>query len=55
MVWYLDIAMPVEFVNVLTPNCLPPHKLTLKEGAIDYVVRNLNANIGLVNGQRLEL
>ena len=54
--WYnLDIAMPVEFVNFLTPNGLPPHNLTSEEGAIVYVVRNLNANIGLVNGQRFKI
>ena len=54
--WYdLDIAMLIEFVNFLTPNGLPPHKLTLQEGAIVYVVRNLNANIGLVNGQRFKI
>ena len=45
----------LEFVNFLTPNGLPPHQLTSKEGVIVYVVRNLNANIGLVNGQRFEI
>ena len=43
--WHdLDIAMPEEFVNFLTLNGLPSHKLTLKKEAIVYVVRNLNEN-----------
>ena len=51
----LETAVPIEFLNSLTPNGLPPHKLSLKVGAITYIVRNLNANCGLVNGQRLKI
>ena len=51
----LETALPIEFLNSLTPNGLPPHKLSLKVGAITYIVRNLNANCGLVNGQRLKI
>ena len=50
----LETAVPIEFLSSLTPNGLPPHKLSLK-GAITYIVRNLNANCGLVNGQRLKI
>ena len=42
-------------MNSLTPNGLPPHKLTSKKGAIIYIVRNLNSNTGLVNGQKLKI
>lgn len=44
---------PIEFVNSLTPSGLPPHELHLKPGAIIMLIRNLNANKGLVNGTRL--
>ena len=29
----LDMAMPIEFINSLTPNGSPSNKLSLKEGA----------------------
>lgn len=51
----LDIMLPTEFLNSLTPNGLPPHKLQLKIGAIVILLRNLNLNEGLCNGTRLSI
>ena len=46
------MAMPIEFINSLTPNGLPSNKLTLKEGANKVYVKctklyhyNIRANI----------
>ena len=45
--------IPVEFMNSLTPNGLPLHKLVLKVGSIVVLLRNLNVKEGLCNGTRL--
>ena len=42
----LDEVFPDEFINFSTPNGLPQHELTLKIGAIVYLLRNLNINAG---------
>lgn len=44
---------PVEFLNTLNINGLPPHKLCLKEGVIICLLRNMNKCLGLCNGTRL--
>lgn len=49
----LETIFPMEFLNTLTLNGLPPHKLKLKEGAIVILIRNINLNDGLCNGTRL--
>jgi len=37
---------PIEFLNSLEQNELPPHKLSLKENSIGILLRNLNPNKG---------
>ena len=42
-----------EYLQTLNPGNFPPSKLTLKEGCIVMLLRNLNPQIGLCNGTRL--
>ncbi|KAG5596918.1 hypothetical protein H5410_038150 [Solanum commersonii] len=42
-----------EYLNTLTPNGLPPHRLVLKENAPIMMLRNLDPSNGLCNGTRL--
>ena len=51
----LSELLPDEFLNSLTPNGLPPHKLILKKGAIIILLRNINLSDGLCNGTRLKV
>jgi PIF1-like helicase/Helitron helicase-like domain at N-terminus len=46
---------PHELLHELTPGGMPPHKLTLKVGAIIMLLRNLNVSEGLCNGSRLQV
>ena len=39
-----DVILSTEFLNSLTPNGFPPHKLKLKVDAIVVLLRNLNLN-----------
>jgi ATP-dependent DNA helicase PIF1 len=50
-----DILYPVEYLNSLSANNFPTHKLKLKIGAPVMLLRNLNQSIGLCNGTRLIL
>ena len=49
----LQNSIPREFINSITPNGLPPHKLIFKIAAIINLSRNLNLEDGLCNGTRL--
>lgn len=47
------LNIPIEYLNSITPSGMPPHKLTIKVGAIVMLIRNMNLGSGLVNGVRL--
>ncbi|XP_043474034.1 uncharacterized protein LOC122506104 [Leptopilina heterotoma] len=49
----INNIVPVEFLNSITPDGLPPHKLSLKVGSIIMLLRNMNLVQGLCNGTRL--
>ena len=44
---------PIDFLNSITPNGLPPHELKLKINCSVILLRNLDPNNGLCNGTRL--
>ncbi|XP_075499811.1 uncharacterized protein LOC142538359 [Primulina tabacum] len=44
---------PVEFLNSLTPNGLPPHTLMLKKNCPIMLLRNLDPSNGMCNGIRM--
>jgi len=44
---------PSEFLNILTPNGLPPHMLELKISCPIILLRNIDPANGLCNGTRL--
>jgi PIF1-like helicase/Helitron helicase-like domain at N-terminus/Helicase len=45
----------MEFINSLTPCGMPPHLLTLKNGCVVMLLRNINTKEGLCNGTRLKV
>ncbi|XP_062232422.1 uncharacterized protein LOC133929645 [Phragmites australis] len=44
---------PIDFLNSMTPNGLPPHLLKLKSNCPVILLRNLDPHNGLCNGTRL--
>ncbi|KAG2868807.1 hypothetical protein PC113_g683 [Phytophthora cactorum] len=44
-----------EVLHTVNINGIPPHKLTLKKGALIVMMRNLNPNLGLCSGTRLRI
>ena len=44
---------PIEFLNTITPDSTPPHKLVLKIGVPIILLRNISPIEGLCNGTRL--
>jgi ATP-dependent DNA helicase PIF1 len=48
-------VLPVEFLNSLNFNGIPPHNLHLNVGQALMLIRNLDAGHGLCNGTRLVL
>jgi len=50
-----NMALPPQHYNTQTPSGMPPHELTLKEGCIVILLRNLDVSLGLCNGTRLRV
>lgn len=48
-----DLLYPVEFLNSLSGNNFPQHRIILKRGVPIMLLRNLNQREGLCNGTRL--
>lgn len=46
---------PTEYLNTISVNGIPPHRLVLKPGAPLMLLRNINPKDGLCNGTRLTL
>jgi len=44
---------PLDFLNSITPNRLPPHELKVKKDCYVILLRNLDPHNGLCNGTRL--
>jgi len=44
---------PIDFLNSITPNGLPPHELKIKTNCPVILLRNLDPNNSLCNGTRL--
>ena len=46
-------SYPLDFLNSITPNGLPPHELKVKKNCPIILLRNLDPHNGLCNGTRL--
>ena len=44
---------PLDFINSITPNGLPPHELRIKKNCPVILLRNLDPHNGLCNSTRL--
>ena len=45
-------AFPVDYLNTIDVNSMPPHLLQLKKGVPIMLIRNLDSTRGHVNGTR---
>lgn len=50
-----SFLLPTEMMNSFEPASLPPHHLELKQGCVVMLLRNLEQNLGLCNGTRLQV
>jgi ATP-dependent DNA helicase PIF1 len=41
---------PLDFLNLITPNGLPPNELKVKKNYLVILLRNLDSHNGLCNG-----
>ena len=48
-----DLLYPIEFLNSISGNNFPQHRIVLKKGVPIMLLRNLNQRAGLCNGTRL--
>ncbi|KAL6662326.1 hypothetical protein ACP70R_000185 [Stipagrostis hirtigluma subsp. patula] len=48
-----DLLYPIEFLNAITANNFPQHRILLKKGVPIMLLRNLSQTEGLCNGTRL--
>lgn len=48
-----EMLYPPEFLNSISINNFPPHRLPLKMGVPVVLLRNINQSIGLCNGTRI--
>ena len=46
-------CVPVELLNTINQSGLPLHRLELKTGAIAFLMRNIDQDLGLCNGTRI--
>ncbi|CAN1174079.1 ATP-dependent DNA helicase PIF1 [Linum perenne] len=51
----MELEYPTEFLNSLTFNGMPEHRLQVKSYSIVMLLRNLNPSAGLCNGTRILL
>ena len=49
----IPLRVPTEYLNSITPNGMPPHRLFLKKYASIILLRNLEPTDGLCNGTRI--
>jgi ATP-dependent DNA helicase PIF1 len=49
----IETLYPIEYLNSLSANNFPAHKLKLKIGVPVMLLRNINQSVGLCNGTRL--
>lgn len=50
---FSQLNLSTELLNSINQSGLPLHKLTLKTGAIAFIIRNINPTLGICNGTRI--